>query len=154
MRAVANHGTKWAFIVKLIPGRTDNAIKNRWNSTARKLLRVQRRCGEIPGVGDLDILGTDAAVLAQRMLESNMDWRAHISQPPAKRKLLLPEQAKGAGSQGKRGKLAPVSPPAALDLLCRLAECSEVVECTSPRAYEAAHALLGTGMPLVRSSSS
>jgi len=49
MEAVAAHGTKWALIVKLIPGRTDNAIKNRWNSATRKLLRMQKRDGKPPG---------------------------------------------------------------------------------------------------------
>ena len=43
MTSVRDHGTRWSHIVKLLPGRSDNAIKNRYYSAVRKAHRQDQR---------------------------------------------------------------------------------------------------------------
>jgi len=45
LEANAKHGNRWALISKLLPGRTDNSVKNRWNSNLSKRARpLMKNC--------------------------------------------------------------------------------------------------------------
>ncbi|CAM9107478.1 unnamed protein product [Discosporangium mesarthrocarpum] len=110
VEAQARYGNSWTKIAKLLPGRSENTVKNRWNSAARRKakIRIPVTMGHgMPVQDHLELGGSGACatVMTPAMLHG------HVAQPS------MPLQLQGGGGMNQMGQVPPAQQQVQLALV-------------------------------------
>ncbi|XP_057777875.1 transcription factor MYB3R-1-like isoform X2 [Salvia miltiorrhiza] len=85
--AHAEYGNKWSILAKLLPGRTENSVKNHWNCSLKKRLCSYPACGSIANHPRLSVpplqanskrVARDSTEANQTLSTTNLDSGSNI----------------------------------------------------------------------------
>ncbi|KAJ3703591.1 hypothetical protein LUZ61_007296 [Rhynchospora tenuis] len=82
------HGNKWAELTKYLPGRTDNSIKNHWNSSVKKKINSYTAMGLL-SQGPPQFPSTDSTLHPQHGIPNNTTPSSSALNPQSSRELEL-----------------------------------------------------------------